>query len=142
MKLMDTSLWLGDTGASCHMTNSPDGMFNQVKTNSGIVFGNGQRLKADFIGDKKGTVIQKNGARVPILMKNVKYVPQLYCNLFSITAALREGSELRGNIKSLRLIKGRRTYEFDRRVRSGKAALFAIKINSHDIKKNPKCRKF
>ena len=134
---MDTSLWLGDTGASCHMTNSSEGMFNQVKTNSGIVFGNGQRLKAEFIGDKKGTVIQKNGARVPILMKNVKYVPQLYCNLFSITAALREGSELRGNIKSLRLIKGRRTYEFDRRVRSGKAALFAIKINSHDIKKKP-----
>ena len=23
---MDTSLWLGDTGASCHMTNSPEGI--------------------------------------------------------------------------------------------------------------------
>ena len=130
---MDTSLWLGDTGSSCHMINNPEGMINQVKTSSGIVFGNGQRLKAEFIGDKKGTVIQKNGARVPILMKNVKYVPQLYCNFFIITAALKEGSKLEGDIKSIRLIKGGKTYEFDRRVRSGKAALFAIKINSHNI---------
>ena len=36
---MDISLWLGDTGASYHMTNNPEGMFNQVKTSSGIVFG-------------------------------------------------------------------------------------------------------
>ena len=55
---MDTSLWLGDTGALCHMANSPEDMLNQVKTNSGIVFGNGQRLMAEFIRDKKGTVIQ------------------------------------------------------------------------------------
>ena len=95
------------------MTNNPEGMFNQVKTSSGIVFWNGQRIKVEFIGDKKGTVIQKNGERVPILMKNVKYVPQLYCNLFSITAALKEGSKLEGDIKSIRLIKGGRTYEFD-----------------------------
>ena len=74
---MDTSLWLGDTGASCHITNSHEGMFNQVKTNSGIVFGNGQRLKAKFIGDKKGTVIQENGARVPILVKNSRYMERV-----------------------------------------------------------------
>ena len=134
---MDSILWLGDTGAPCHMTNSPEDMLNQVKTSSGIVFGNGQRLKAEFIADKKGTVIQKNEARVPILMKNVKYVSQLYCNLFSITAALKECSKLEGDIKSIRLIKGGRKYEFDRRVRSGKAAMFAIKINFHDIKKKP-----
>ena len=137
---MDTSTWLGDTGASCHMTNSCEGMFNQVKTSSGIVFGNGQRLKSEFIEDRKGTVIQKNGARVPILMKNVKYLPHLYCNLFSITAALKEVSKLEGDIKSIRLIKVERIYGFDRRVTSGKAALFAIKINSHNIKKITKHR--
>ena len=64
-------------------------MFNQKKIDSGIVFGNGQRLKAECIGDKRGLVVQKDGSKAPILMRNVKYVPQLYCNLFSITAALR-----------------------------------------------------
>ena len=84
IEAIDSDLWLGDMGASCHMTNSIDGMFNKQKVDTGIVFGNGQRLKAVYIGDKKGIVIQKNGARVPILMKNVKYVPQLYCNLFAV----------------------------------------------------------
>ena len=91
---MDTSLWLGDIGSLCHMTNSFEDMFNQAKTSSGIVFGNGQRLKAEFIGDRKGTVIQKSAVRAPILMKNVKYILQLYCNFFSITAMLKEGSKL------------------------------------------------
>ena len=99
------------------------------------MFGNGQRLKAEFIGDRKGTVMQKNGARVPILMKNVKYLSWLYSNLFSITAVLKEGRKLEGNIKGIMLIKGERSYEFDRRVRSAKAALFTIKINSHDNEK-------
>ena len=34
---MDTSLWLDDTGASCHMPNNPEGMSNQVKTSFCIV---------------------------------------------------------------------------------------------------------
>ena len=55
--------------------------------------------------------------------------------MFIITSALKEGSKLEGDIKSIRLIKRGRTYELDMRVRSGKAALFAIKINFHNIKK-------
>ena len=47
IEAMDSDLWLGDTGTSCHMTNSIDGMFNKQKVDTGIVFGNGQRLKAD-----------------------------------------------------------------------------------------------
>ena len=88
---MNTSLWLGDTGASNHMTNNSDGMVNQVEINTGIVFGNGQRLKAVFIGDKRGMVVQNDDTRIPILSQNADYVHQLYCNLFSITAAFNEG---------------------------------------------------
>ena len=66
----DTNLWLDDMEALCHMTNSSEGIFNQVETSSGIVFGNGKRLKAESIGDKKGTMIQENGARVPILIRH------------------------------------------------------------------------
>ena len=67
----DNELWLGDTGALCHMTNTLEGMKNLTKINTGIVFWNGQRLKATYIGEKAGRVIQKNGKIVPILMKNV-----------------------------------------------------------------------
>ena len=92
---------MGDTGASSHMTNSSEEMVNQVKINTGKVFRNGQRLKAESIGDKRGLVVRKDGTRIPILLKNVKYVPQLYCNLLSITAALNEGYKLDGDLKGL-----------------------------------------
>ena len=41
VEAVDSNLWLGDTGAPCHMTNNKEGLFNQVKINSKIVFGNG-----------------------------------------------------------------------------------------------------
>jgi len=103
IEAMDSNLWLEDTGTSCHMTNSMDGMFNTKEVNTGIVFGNGQRLKAVYIGDKRGVVMQKNGARVPILMKYVKYVPQLYCHLFSISAVLKEGCLLEGIFEQINI---------------------------------------
>ena len=85
-------------------------------------------------------MVQKDGTKAPILMKNVKYVPQLYCNLFSITEALGEGCKLVGDIKSLKLSKKGQSYVFDRKVKSGKSTLFAMKIISNK-KKNLKFRK-
>ena len=109
------------------MTSSTEGMINQVKVTV-INLGNGKRLKVELIGDKKGTMIQKNEVKVPILMKNAKYVPLLYCNLFRITAALGEGCRLEGDINRLKLIKKGQVYVFDRQVKSGKSSLFAMKI--------------
>ena len=43
-KKEDNSMWLGDTGASCHMTNSIQGLVNLVPKKTWIIFGNGQRL--------------------------------------------------------------------------------------------------
>ena len=91
------------------MTNTLEGMKILTKINTGIVFGNGQRLKATYIGKKAGRVIQKNGKTVPILMKNVNYVPDLYCNLFSISAALKEGCYLEGTLKMMKISKSGKT---------------------------------
>ena len=47
-------IWIGDTGASCHITNSTAGMISLQVIESNIMFGNGERLKATHIGDKEG----------------------------------------------------------------------------------------
>ena len=52
----DSKLWLGDTKASCYMGNALEGMKNLTKINTGILFGNGQRLKATYFGEKVRTV--------------------------------------------------------------------------------------
>ena len=65
-------------------------MKNLTKTNTGIIFGNDQRLKASYTGERMGSVVQKDGKRVLITMKNVRYVAELYYNMFSISALLKE----------------------------------------------------
>ena len=59
-------MWISDTGATCHMTYSKDGLINLQPISSFVIFGNGERLQATHIGDMKGTVKQKDGTETPI----------------------------------------------------------------------------
>ena len=121
-------IWIGDTGATCHMTFSKEGLTNLKSISSFVIFGNGERLQATHIGDLKGTVIQKDGTETPIFMTKVKYVPQLTYNLFSITAALEHGCEMHGSNKMIKIKKGCSEYKFDHRIKNGKGNLYGIQI--------------
>ena len=41
-KSMKEHVWIGDTGASCHMANKKEGLFNIRSMDSKVVFGNGE----------------------------------------------------------------------------------------------------
>ena len=89
--------WIGDSGASCHMTNSDLGMFDWKRIDEEITIGNGRPMKATKVGSIRLETIQKNGSMRSFMMTNVKYIPELYCKLFSLTTALDKGFHL-GNI--------------------------------------------
>lgn len=59
--------------------------------------GNGVYLKALKIGTKTGIVEQVDGTKRKIVLNNVKYVPELFCNLISLTQAMNSDFELKGN---------------------------------------------
>jgi hypothetical protein len=63
---ISNDLWLGDSGASCHMTNSDEGMYNCRDIKSPIKIGDGRTLYATKIGMKKLVVIQKDGSTLII----------------------------------------------------------------------------
>ena len=85
------NLFIGDTGASCHMTHSDAGMFDCEEINETVTIGNGHEIKATKIGKKRIKIIQENGKEIIGLLENVKYVPKLApYNLFSITTAIKE----------------------------------------------------
>lgn len=67
-------IWIGDTGSTCHMTNSKEVLINVQSISSSVIFGNGECLKATHIGDKKGLVRQKDGSEKTIVFTKVKYV--------------------------------------------------------------------
>ena len=58
----------------------------------------------------------------------MKYVPDLFCNLFSIPTALKNGCILEGSQNKLVIKKGSKEYVFDEKIKSGKGMLFGIKI--------------
>ena len=127
-KKMDHDVWIGDSGASSHMTNSLEGMIDLRNIKSYVTFGDSKRLEVTKIGTKQGIVIQKNGTVRNIEIKNVKYVPDMYCNLFSITSAMKQGFTLIGNKNSLTMKKKNYCVNFDRIIKSGQGFLFGIKI--------------
>ena len=106
-------LWMGDSGSSCHFTNTDVGMFNWHPINDEIVFGDGRSA----IATKKGSVcleaIQRNGTKTLITLDNCKYVPSLANNLFSITRALAKGWTIGNKGIHIHLQKNGKTIMFD-----------------------------
>jgi hypothetical protein len=109
-------LWLADSGASCHMTNSDVGMYDCKTIKSVVTIGNGTNLVCNKIGKKKLRVVQTDGKIVDIILDEVKYVPGIWLNLFSITKVLKNGWKLSNEDVKIRLTKNNTTILFDRQL--------------------------
>lgn len=121
-------IWIGDTGTSCHRTNYTIGLINLKAIESNIVSVNGEQLKATHIGDKKGYVRQNYGTERPIVLKKVKFVPNLACNLLSISTALQNRCTMEGLSKMIKLKKGKSKNKFDQKLKKGKGNMYGIRI--------------
>ena len=55
--------WIGDTGASCHMTNLPNGMFVTTNINKKVKVVNSTNMTATKIVKWCGVIDQKDGTK-------------------------------------------------------------------------------
>ena len=79
-------MWIGDTGATCHMKSSTEGMYELEKCyNIKIDTANGSTSLVTYIGKYKGDVLCADRKIKKIVMKDVKVVPGLVKNLFSLS---------------------------------------------------------
>jgi hypothetical protein len=90
-KLSDT-IFIGDSGATCHMRYSSVGMFNLKPCQTAVTVGNNETMYSQAKGSFKGTVHNTDGTSFPIILTDVLYVPDLWLNLFSITKAIQHDS--------------------------------------------------
>ena len=116
--VIDGNTWLGDTGSTAHMTNSMEGMFDIKNEQGSVRIGDGKLLETSMIGSKRMLVVQKDGETKLVTSKNVKYVPELWTNLFSITAANSHGYKVSGEKSVLHLTKGDFKLSFDQIIKS------------------------
>ena len=107
------NMWIGDTGASCHMTCSDQGMYDCVDIDDPIRVGDGKVIKATKMGSKKVWVKQKNGKDFHLTIHNCKYVPDLWVNLLSITSTLASGWQISNKGLIMKISKNKDSLEFD-----------------------------
>jgi hypothetical protein len=89
------NLWFADSGASCHMTFSEEGMYDCKEVRVLITIGNGKSMVATKIGKKKEMMVLADGRTAEITLDSCKLVPNLWVNLFSLTQSLRKGWNLK-----------------------------------------------
>jgi hypothetical protein len=117
-KFLDNEIWIGDRGASNHYCNDDSALFDYKVISDEITVGNGYVMIAEKVGKLRCFVQQDNGEKVPIVLEGVKFIPDLWINLFSICNALKGGSKI-GNIgEVITLTKNDVTLKFDNLIKT------------------------
>jgi hypothetical protein len=114
-----TNIFIGDTGASCHMVHSANLLIDATDINEKITIGNGKYITATEIGKLCGYHVSKDGKKQKIILHDVKVVPELApFNLFSTTSALDKGFELRNDGKTITVKEGNFNLKFDHEIKT------------------------
>ena len=95
------------------MTNNDKGLTKVQIINERIKMGNGKYMTATKKGVLPCTIKQENGKDVQCSLE-VKVIPEIWCNLFSITAAMKKGFELSSKGMEVKIKKGTFEFVFDK----------------------------
>ena len=123
------NIWIADSGASCHYCNSDKGLFDTKEVSESITVGNGKTMEATKIGSLRCDVEQVNGKTFQVVLQDVKYVPELWVNLFSINKALKNGFKIGNEGIIIHLTKGNATLTFDRILNTKNGFVTGAKLN-------------
>jgi hypothetical protein len=108
------------------MTCSEDGLTECRKIQFPVRIGNGHMLIATKIGKKQVTVVQRDGTITELVLTNCKYVPKLFTNLFSITAAIKLGWNISNQGQEIQLTKSSMMIAFDHLLKTEHGQIPAI----------------
>ncbi len=106
LKVFKENIWVADSGATTHVTNSLEGMFNMKDVNGTISVGDGRKMTTAKIGKWRGKAIDSEGKETNKVLTNVSNVPELMVNLFSVTAVMEKGVTVIGRKNGIHLKKG------------------------------------
>jgi hypothetical protein len=123
-----SSIFLGDSGASTHMGNEDEGMYDIQDINDPVTVGNGKVLRATKVGKLRRTVHQMDGSTLDVVLPDYKFVPGLHANLFSITKALSSGWTIGNKGVKLTLSKAGHSIEFDRVFKTENGYLCGVEL--------------
>ena len=127
LKITDSSVWIADSGATMHATNSLQDMSDLEDCKIEITVGNGNVIHAIKKGKKRLTILQGNQIKTTLILSDVYFVPHLHCNLFSLTSAMKNGGMIKSNGQTLTVTKGSQEITFTQVLKSQNGYLLGIK---------------
>ena len=119
--------WILDSGASNHMTNSLDGFKEMQTVHQKVTVGNGKKIAVVQSGTWEGYVKNADGKHQKVILEKVNYVPDLVCNLFSLTIALTNDWKTSGNKNGIQIRKGNQEIHFDKKVNERQVLCLALR---------------
>ena len=111
-KLKTKEKWIGDSGATVHITNNDFGMFYVKDCNFDITVGNQETTRCTKMGDILLKLKDSTEKDIVVTLHNVRYVPSFIGNLFSISTAMSNGAEIHFRNKKMEVQKKDATFEF------------------------------
>jgi hypothetical protein len=88
------SMWIADSGATLHASNSLVGMFDLKDFQVCTTVGDGKQVTSLKKGKKKIIINQKHRQHRIVMLLHVHFVPELICNLFSIASSRKQQQHL------------------------------------------------
>ena len=124
-------IFIGDSVATSHMTNNKTGVYELTPIRGSVMIGNGESISCTHKG-KLDAICKYRDGSMAREMWEVKIVPQLNHDLFSLTKTMKEGWQMNGRWKEgglmIELFKTTRaSMKFDRMIPSGSSWLMGIK---------------
>jgi hypothetical protein len=102
--------FIADSGFTCHIGSSLEGMFNLRPHITDIMVGNNEVMSSVSIGQYK-----TDGSTMDMTLKDELYIPKFMVNLFSLTKALKtKGFILSSQGQLVSLINGPHENCFDK----------------------------
>ena len=125
------NIFIGDSAATSHMTSNKMGVYNLIPIKGSVMIGNGQSISCTH--RKLDVICRHKDGSMARETWDVKIVPQLNHDLFSITKAMKKGWQVNGRWKEGGLIierfkTTRASMKFDRMIPSGSSWLMGVKV--------------
>ena len=86
--MKNSKVWVGDSGATKHMTYQSNWFKNMRPMNGNVIIGDGKRVPVRGIGE---IIIKDKMTQRLCTLHDVLYVPDLECNLFSVGKCQQQG---------------------------------------------------
>ena len=127
-KKFSKNTWIADSGATTHMCNSLEGMFDLKDVNISISVGDGRKMTTVKVGKFKGDLVDLEGNTTKVVLTEVSYVPELMVNLFSLTAAMERNFSVIGTKEGIEIKKGEWKLRFNTKFGTPKGHVFGACI--------------